>query len=147
MKFRDKKTSKSKDKKIPAIKEALTKGKSKTAETQGDLVDVSTEAQTADIVSDTPLNKAVFDDCQTTETAVCDLAGDGAVGTDDAFCGAAADSNLRTGVVGGCLQLLTSSSPSSVEAVHHEDGTVQLGDLFLHRYLKSVPVCLLFFGK
>ena len=162
MKFRDKKKSKAKDKKpTPPAKHSetqtpSTKGETKTGTQQeeeeegegeeGDLVDLScsAETRTADhVISETAANNGAFEDNKMAATAVW-WVGDGAVGADDTFGGVAADDTELPGpgVVDGCLQTLPPTSPlpppppplsSAVEAVHHEDGTVQLGDLLLHR--------------
>ena len=149
MKFRDKRKSKSKDKKtLRAVKDADTTrangdeppNPAETRDTPLDLVVcLNTDALTANSISDSPANSAAFDDNETGENAaVCESAGgDGAVGiADDTLDGArAADDNLGTGVADGGLQTWPASQPSSVEVevVQHEAGVVQLGDLFLHR--------------
>ena len=149
MRFRDKRKSKSKDKKtLRAVKDADTTrangdeppNPAETRDTPLELVVcLSTDAQTADSVSDSPANNATFDDNETGEdAAVCDSAGgDGADGiADDTLDGArAADDSLGTGVADGGLQTWPASQPKSleVEVVQHEDGVVQLGDLFLRR--------------
>ena len=149
MRFRDKRKSKSKDQKtLRAVKDADTTrangdeppNPAETRDTPLELVVcLSTDAQTADSVSDSPANNATFDDNETGEDAeVCDSAGgDGAVGiADDTLDGArAADDSLGTGVADGGLQTWPASQPKSleVEVVQHEAGVVQLGDLFLRR--------------
>ena len=150
MKFRDKRKSKSKDKKtLRAVKDADTTRANgdeppNPVETRDGLdlvVYLNTDALTADSVSDSPANNAAFDDNETGENAaVCDSAGggDGAVGmADDTLDGARAadDNNLGTGVADSGLQAWPASQPSSVEVevVQHEAGVVQLGDLFLRR--------------